>query len=167
MSANLEALAKLKQACDQAYDMHPHSYSHAVWQVIQQYLSKQPWMDANALMAHVQGQKHWKMVAVSEIGRWAREGELVIGGKTESSNGHVIVVYPGPDKPAGGYAYTKDNKQQSLRTRGNYAPALSTSLGSWPGAMSKGDKTVWDPWANDAKFGQVTFWKLELKPQQP
>ena len=161
MSVNQDAFIKLKQACDQAYDMHPNSCSHAVWQVIQQYLPNQPWMDANALMAHVKGQKHWKPAPLSEIGRLAREGALVIGGKTETGHGHVIVVYPGPDKPAGGYAYAKDGKQENLRTRGNYAPAMSTSLGSWPGAKSKGDKTVWDPWASDVKFSQVTFWTLE------
>lgn len=162
MPVNPNDQIKLKKACDQAYDMFPGSCSHAVWHIISQYIPTQNWMDANALMAHIKGQRHWKQVQLAELGRLAREGSLVVGGKTETGNGHVIAVYPGPDRPAGGYAYTKDGKQETLRTRGAYAAALSTSLGAWPGAKSKGDKTVWDPWANDAKFAQVTFWKLEL-----
>ena len=44
-----------------------------------------------------------------------------------------------------------------MRAHGKFPPAMSTSLGSWPGAMSDGDKTVWDPWAN-ASFASVKFW---------
>ncbi|MBU0827042.1 MAG: hypothetical protein KKE41_04015 [Gammaproteobacteria bacterium] len=160
MPVDANSVSKLKQACDAAYDLYPHSCSHAVWHVIKQYLPNQPWMNANALIEHLRGQAHWKVVASGQVGRLAREGVLVVGGKAESSNGHVIVVYPGGDMPAGGYSYTKNGKTETLRTRGNYAPAMSTSLGAWPGAMSKGDKTIWDPWANDAKFVQITFWQL-------
>ena len=160
MPVDANSVSKLKQACDAAYALHPHSCSHAVWHVIKQYLPNQPWMNANALVEHLRGQAHWKVVASGQVGRLAREGVLVVGGKTESSNGHVIVVYPGGDLPAGGYTYTKNGKTETLRTRGSYAPAMSTSQGAWPGAMSKGDKTIWDPWANDAKFAQVTFWQL-------
>ena len=28
-------------------------------------------------------------------------------------------------------------------------------------AKSKGDKTIWDPWANDGKFAEVVFWRLD------
>ena len=154
-----QSVGKLKQACDAAYSRHPNSCSHAVWHVIKQYLPDQPWMNANALIEHMRGQAHWKVVPAGQVGRLAREGALVVGGKTESSNGHVIVVYPGPDTPAGGYSYTADGKPAKLRIRGSYAPAMSTSLGPWPGAKSKGDKTIWDPWASDAKFAQVVFWQ--------
>lgn len=160
MPVDASSVSKLKQACDTAYDLHPNSCSHAVWHVIQQYLPSQPWLNANALIEHLRGQAHWKTVDSGQVGRLAREGVLVVGGKKESANGHVIVVYPGGDIPAGGYSYTKNGKVETLRTRGSYARAMSTSLGSWPGAMSKGDKTIWDPWANDAKFVQVTFWQL-------
>ena len=87
-------------------------------------------------------------------------GALIVGGKKEPGHGHVIVVYPGPDKAAGGYSYTRGGKTETLRTRGSYPPAMSTSLGGWAGARSKGDKTIWDPWASDAKFAHVTFWQL-------
>lgn len=157
-----DALLKLKQACDDAFDRHPNSCSHAVWHVIQQYLPGQPWMNANALMTYVQGHKEWVTVQASQVGVLARQGVVVVGGKMETGNGHVIVGYPGPDKTAGGYTYPKGDKTLTLATRGNYAPAMSTSLGSWPGAKSKGTKTIWDPWANDAKFNEVTFWKLDI-----
>jgi hypothetical protein len=52
----------------------------------------------------------------------------------------------------------RNGQAQTPRKRGSYPPAMSTSLGSWPGAMSRGDKTVWDPWANDTKFESVKFW---------
>lgn len=47
---------------------------------------------------------------------------------------------------------------------GKYPPAMSTSLGSWPGAMSDGDKTVWDPWGTDAAFAKVRFWTRRTAP---
>lgn len=90
-------------------------------------------------------------------------GKLVVGGRKESGNGHVIVVYPGPDQPAGGYSFDRNGETRSVRARGSYPPAMSTSLGSWPGAMSRGDKTVWDPWANDMRFGEVRFWVYQAR----
>ena len=157
-----DAVLKLRQACDDAADRFPNSCSHAVWHVIQQYLPGQTWMDANALTAYVKGHKEWVTVQASQVGVLARQGVVVVGAKSETGNGHVIVGYPGPDRPAGGYAYPKDGKTLTLATRGSYAPAMSTSLGSWPGARSKGTKTIWDPWADDAKFAKVTFWKLDV-----
>jgi hypothetical protein len=43
--------------------------------------------------------------------------------------------------------------------KGSYARAMSTSMGTWPGAMSHGDKTVWDSWGKNATFKTVRFWK--------
>ncbi|AVS97072.1 hypothetical protein [Paracidovorax avenae] len=160
MPVDAAAVAKLQQACDKAAALYPNSCSHSVWYVIQQYLPDQPWMNANALMDHVQGQRHWRSVPASQVGELARGGALIVGGKKETGHGHVIVVYPGPDKAAGGYSYTRGGKTETLRTRGSYPPVMSTSLGGWPGARSKGDKTIWDPWASDAKFAHVTFWQL-------
>ena len=110
-----QSVSKLKQACDAAYALYPNSCSHAVWHVIKQYLPNQAWMSANALVEHMRGQAHWKIVPAGQVGRLAREGVLVVGGKSEATNGHVIVVYPGPDTTAGGYSYTRDGK--ALRAR--------------------------------------------------
>jgi hypothetical protein len=30
--------------------------------------------------------------------------------------------------------------------------------GFWPGTMSKGDKTAWDPWGSDETFKDVKFY---------
>ncbi|GKT18398.1 hypothetical protein AVHY2522_18670 [Acidovorax sp. SUPP2522] len=145
MPVDATAVAKLKQACDQAADLHPNSCSHAVWHVIKQYLPDQPYMSANALMDHLQGQRHWRSVPASQVGDLARGGAVIVGGKKESGHGHVIVVYPGPDKAAGGYAYIRGGKTETLRTRGSYPPAMSTSMGPWEGARSKGTRPSGTP----------------------
>jgi len=84
--------------------------------------------------------------------------------KNPGGHGHVIAFYPGEKIQSGGYLYTytdkKTNKLKTdkLRNHGMFPRALSTSNGAWPGAMSKGDKTVWDPWASDDIFEDVKFW---------
>lgn len=161
MSESSSAALTLKQVADEAYLRHPGSCSHSVWHVIRSYLPLQPYMVANTLVDFLEGQPQWKAVRWQDVGALARGGQLVVGGLKEVGNGHVIVVYPDADKPAGGYAYTRGGKIESMRPRGLYAPAMSTSLSGWPGAKSCGDKTIWDPWVNDGKFAKVRFWKLE------
>lgn len=89
-----------------------------------------------------------------------RAGTVVVGGLKGTPNGRVLVVYRGDKMESGGYDYfyAKLKKTLKMRSHGKYPPCMSTSMGSWPGAKSKGDKTVWDPWANDAVFGKVKFW---------
>lgn len=161
MSVNESASVKLKLAADEAHALFPNSCSHSVWHVIKAFVPNQPYMTANTLIDHLAGQSQWKVVRPVEVGNLAREGKLVVGGLKEDGNGHVIVVYPGADKPAGGYSYSRGGQTQTMRTRGMYPRAMSTSLGGWAGAKSNGDKTIWDPWANDAKFANVKFWVLE------
>lgn len=163
MSTTVTAVEKLKTAADEAYALHPKSCSHAVWHVIKQYLPDQPYVVANTLLSQIAGDARWKPVSINEIEKLVNEGTLIVGGRAETTNGHVIVVYPGAAKTAGGYPYTQGGAMKTLRPRGLYPLAMSTSLGSWPGAVSKGDKTIWDPWANDGKFSTVKFWRLELK----
>jgi hypothetical protein len=43
--------------------------------------------------------------------------------------------------------------------------AMSTSRGNWPGSVSNGDKTVYDPW-EPKKFYKVRFWKFVGKQQE-
>ena len=99
--------------------------------------------------------------ATADIGAVTAEQLKKVADEAYEINGHVIVVYPGAAKPAGGYAYTSGGKSQTMRARGSYPLAMSTSLGGWAGAKSKGDKTIWDPWANDGKFAEVKFWRLD------
>ena len=153
-------VANLKQACDQAYRLHPNSCSHAVWYVISQYDPSHPYMQANQLIDFLAVNSRWQAVRAEELSKLANEGTLIVGGLKTSPNGHVIVVYPGPAKPAGDYQYTDAAKKiQRLGPKGSYARAMSTSMGQWPGARSHGDKTVWDPWGRDDAFAKVKFWK--------
>ena len=163
MSTPLTAVEKLKNAADEAYAKYPKSCSHAVWHVIKAFLPDQPYAVANSLLAQLAGDAKWKSVSIGEIEKLANEGVLIVGGRAETVNGHVIVAYPGSSKSAGGYPYSQGGAMKTLRPHGIYPVAMSTSLGSWPGAMSKGDKTIWDPWANDGKFSTVKFWRLEVK----
>ena len=49
-----------------------------------------------------------------------------------------------------------------MRESGAFPRAMSASSGAWPGARSRGDKTVWDPWGNDATFLAVKFWARQI-----
>lgn len=152
---------QLAKACDEAYIKYPKSCSHSAWYVIQKYKYNQTHMVANQLIDYISSSSDWKEIQLSELSQLASDGVLIVGGRKELEHGHVIIVYPGPEKARGGYynynKATKDNVM--ISEKGSYARAMSTSMGSWPGAMSNGDKTVWDPWGKDAKFKTVKFWK--------
>lgn len=62
-----------------------------------------------------------------------------------------------------GEAYIKYPSPVLIKARatGLYPLAMSTSIGSWPGAMSNGDKTVFDAWGKDLSFSKVKFWRLD------
>lgn len=157
----MNAVEKLQSAADEAYALYPKSCSHAVWHVIKQYIPDRVYVTANPLLLYLECDPRWKQVNVSELEKRASDGELIVGGLADKPNGHVVVVYPGKARMAGGYAFTQAGKVQTVRARGPYALVMSTSLGRWPGAMSKGDKTVWDPWANDKIFANVKFWRFD------
>ena len=161
-----DAVAKLKTACDEAYAKYGSSCSHAVWYVITAIVDKDfKWLDANHLVDFLTSSLDWNEVSVEPGWALALKGIAVIGGlKKPGDHGHVILMYPDQKRPSGGYSYSYKDKKTGkmtnavMRSHGNYPPALSTSLGPWPGAKSKGDKTIWDPWANDDAFAQVKFW---------
>ncbi|UXH80613.1 hypothetical protein [Roseateles amylovorans] len=161
-----DAVDKLKTAAAEAVSKYPASCSHAAWHVIKAFVPDQPYRTANDLVNALDQDRRWKSVPVAELAERASRGELIVGGLKTNPNGHVIVVYPGQPKPAGGYAYTSGGRSQTMRSRGMYARAMSTSLGGWAGAKSNGDKTVWDSWANDAKFAEVKFWRLDTAAGQ-
>lgn len=158
------ALAKLKEACGKAFKDHNGSCSHAVNAIIRTMLglSETAWphRQANDIVAFLTQSTDWTAVTVDRAYELALQGVPVVGGKAETGkNGHVIIVYPGLRKARGGYSFTDGTGMvKSVAVKGSYPLALSTSLGSWPGAKSNGDKTVWDPWGNDNTFALVTFW---------
>lgn len=153
----MNAVEKLKNAENEAYSLYPKSCSHAVWHVIKQYVPDQPYNVANALLLQLQCDARWKQAGIAELEKLANEGTLIVGGLAEAWHGHVIVVYPEPAKPAGGFVIKKDGKTLLTQRKGNFALAMSTSLGTWPGAMSKGDKTIRDPWGRDDIFSRSNF----------
>lgn len=99
----------LAKACQEAFQLYPHDCSHAVWHVIVSYKHDQPYMQANQLVAHLSSNTEWKEVWLSELSKLANEGCLVIGGLEGNPHGHVIVVYPGPEKPKGVHIYSENS----------------------------------------------------------
>jgi hypothetical protein len=159
----MNATEKLQNAADEAYKLHPKSCSHAVWYVMKQYIPDQAYAQANALLLQLACDPRWLQVNRDGIEKAVNEGALIVGGLADKPNGHVIAVYPGKAKAPGGYFYKskKTGKMMHLVKLGSYPLAMSTSIGSWPGAVSNGDKTIWDPWADDDKFAEVKFWRFD------
>jgi hypothetical protein len=154
-----DAAARLKKICDDAYDNNAGSCSNAVWDVIKNAINpKEPYRVANELIDCLS--RDWKTVSLEDGFQLANKGIVVIGGAKATPNGHVIAIYPGDKKQNGGYLYfwKKEKKNIVMRATGFYPRALSTSMGQWPGARSRGDKTVWDPWGSDDAFDDVEFW---------
>jgi hypothetical protein len=118
-------------------------------------------MMANSLIDHMANSHDWQEVDLKETAELARQGFLVVGGLKGEAHGHVIIVYPGEEKPRGGYYFRKPNmaKDRLVAEKGMFPRAMSTSMGNFPGAKSNGDKTVWDPWGSNTKFESVRFWR--------
>jgi hypothetical protein len=155
------AVAQLKAACDRAYDNNLHSCSNAVYDLIKELVNPgETYRQANEFIDY--WDENWKSVSLEEGFGLANRGIVVVGGlKVLGGHGHVIAIYPGTKIPNGGYQYfyKPANKYLTLKPTGTYPRALSTSISTtWPGTMSKGDKTVWDPWAKDDAFSNVEFW---------
>lgn len=145
----------------QAYKLYPGNCSGAVnWVLINMVDPQMPYLVANQLMNYfAQPANGWKQVSLAEASALANQGTVVIGGLAEpGGHGHVITVLPGPWKSAGGYM----SNGSMMPKVGSFPPSMSTSLGSWPGAVSNGDKTVYDPWFSglpqNSAFRNVTLW---------
>jgi hypothetical protein len=153
------AVTKLKKACDDAYDK-THDCSHSVWAVMQALIDKdEPYRVANTLIQLLTTSKSsWKEVGLDDGWELANQGVLVIGGLSANPNGHVIVIYPGDKIDSGGYLSMYAGKMQKVRSHGLYPRCMSQSKAAFPGTRSRGDKTVWDPWANDTTFADVQYW---------
>jgi len=128
----------LADKCHEAYVAHPKSCSHSAIYVIRALVDpKFPQLVANDLVDHL------------------TKGKVAIAGRKEAGHGHVCVFYPGPRKTAGGYSGWPPTTEV-------YPLAMSTSLGTWAGAISDGDKTVFDPWFKRSTFEEVKFWATEV-----
>ncbi|GLQ93784.1 hypothetical protein [Dyella acidisoli] len=158
-------MPELKTVLEAAYNMPDslRSCSNFVWHVIQAYVPDQPYMVANDLVKFLARSADWEELDANDsrtMADLAKAGAVVVGGSEDHPNGHVLVVYPGDVKESGGYAYSSNGKTLIMRSHGLYARSMSRALGSWPGAKSDGDKTVWDAWAGP-KFSKVRFWVLK------
>src|ERR1700689_3791638 len=161
MTDSADAVKKLKEVWDWAYENNMNSCSNAVWDLIKALVNPgEKYQQANDLIDY--WDDNWKSVSLEDGFKLANQGVVGVGGlQVPGGNGHVIAIYPGTKIPNGGYQYfyKKGNKYLVLPTSGMYPRALSTSMSrKWPGTLSKGDKTVWDPWADNDKFEQVEFW---------
>lgn len=163
---NNDNASKLKEWCAEAYAKYPDSCSHAVRYVIKEAGLKTPknfdYLNANALLDYFE--QNWTNITddPAKAQRLADQGKIVVAGKKEAGgkNGHVVIVYPGGLKGAGGYKYMyqKLGKELIMEEKGQYPRAMSTSIGSWPGAKSLGEKTVFDSWANEESYRQVKYY---------
>ena len=161
MTDSAEAVTRLKQACDRAYDKWQNSCSDAVWCIIKDLVSAgAQQIPANDSIDY--WDENWQSVSLEEGFKLANQGVVVVGGsQVLGGHGHVIAIYPGTKIANGGYQYfyKPAKKYLTLPASGMYPRALSTSMSrAWPGSMSKGDKTVWDPWGKDEAFQKVEFW---------
>ena len=147
----------LVAACERAYDAFTNDCSHAVHQVIREIVDPQfPYRVANDLMAYFASPgSGWRQVSsVEEASSLADQGIVVVGGLAyPRGQGHVLVVMPGPMHDSGGFVYNGNR----IRSHGRFPPALSTSSSGYIGALSRGEKTVFDPWT-PADWPRVTFW---------
>jgi len=152
----------LQAAEEAAYDLSPNDCSHAVWELLKRTGSpEEPYRTANDFMSMVaKPDSGWRQVTVDEASRLANEGKVVIGGlAVPGDNGHILVVTPGPLRPAGGF---KAGKDWILPTPDKYPPAMSgSSNNDWPGTRSRGEKTVYDAWRSK-DYPKVTFWTRQL-----
>jgi hypothetical protein len=159
------AAQKLSQVAKRAFQLYPGNCSGAVHYVITQLVNPaSQYRLANQLLQwFASPHSGWQQVkTLKEASALADQGKVVVGGlMNPTGHGHVIIVLPGPWKPAGGY-YAHG---QLMPRFGLYPPAMSTAWSPpgqapWPGAVSDGDKTVFDPWFNTNKitFNKVKFW---------
>jgi len=157
----------LLQTAHSAFARFPGNCSGSVHYVVQQLVDPAaPGLLANDMLAWLADPVNgWSQVAdFTAASPLADQGQVVVAGAPElGGHGHVIVVVPGPWKPAGGYLANGAVMPQV----GSFPLAMSTALSpiggsAWPGAISDCTKTVYDPWfrSNPAisAFRGVTFW---------
>jgi hypothetical protein len=145
----------LREVAQEAFTKNPGNCSGAVYYVITHLVDSQAqYHQANELMQIVSiPGSGWKQVnSMEEAVQLADQGIVVIAGLADIEAGHfghVVVVLPGGKIP-------------SINRKEISAPVMSTSLSNYPGAISNGDKTVYDVWGRK-KIQMVTYWT----PEQP
>jgi len=111
-SENAKKAEDLQKACMEAFYYAPAltSCSHAVFYVVQKLINKQePYRIANEWITYATMSKDWHEVNVEKGWKLANEGKVVVGGRKDTPDGHVIVIYPGTKIVGGGYKYSHKN----------------------------------------------------------
>ncbi len=156
----------LKVIMVDAYDKNPSSCSHVVSQVIQNTKPELKWKHIQANQQIDWFNKNWKKIDLLRAYELANSGKVVVLGVKGDSHGHVMLVYPGMKKKSGGFKFLQKKTGKTLEMKpvkdadGKeklWPLAISGSNGSWPGAKSRGEFTVRDPWS-DADWAKVVFW---------
>jgi hypothetical protein len=156
---NAAAAARLWAFENQAFKTYPKNCSGAVSFLIRNLVDPNFGTQlANPIAKGLtSGKLKWRRVTSNvEMQALANAGILVVGALYEPQNGHVLAVAPGQMKYHGGYSAYGSFLAVNSRD-GMFPLAMSTSLGSWPGALSNGDKTVRDAFRAD-QWPNVTFW---------
>jgi hypothetical protein len=152
----------LKGYCQEASKLHPTNCSGAVKYVARMMGYPLPDLQANQLIDHIK-KAGWEEVDERRAQNFADSNRLVIAGKKDVPNGHVVVVLPGGMARSGGYSHVdkKDHKTKKAAYHGDYPRSCSTALSGWPGAMSEGDKSVRDAWS-ERDYKSVQYWVAPL-----
>ena len=164
-SDNKQKVHALQRACEDGFNdpSASKSCSHAVWVVLRKMKDpNEEYRQANQLIEHMSS--NWKEVTLEDGWKLANQGVVVVGGLKDTNNGHVVVIYPGDKIASGGYQIpfedpiTKKKGTIKMRSHGDYPRCMSRSMGSWPGGVSNGSRTVFDAFGSDKKFAKVKYW---------
>lgn len=153
MPAN--AVARLIETCNDAYDRFTSYCNQSTHHVLSTLVDPSwPLELADAMINRIVA-ANWQVVNDATAIQLANQGIVVVAGLAAGSNGHVVIVYPGDGKPAGGF---ECNGTLYPPVGGPFPRSMSTSISSWCGTRSRGDKTIRDAWtAGD--WPQVTRWR--------
>ncbi len=160
------ATTPLNAACDLAHLKAQGNCSGAVKIIAKEMGVTLPDYDANHLIDFFNDPKNgWVSVSEQDAQDAADSDRLVVAGKKATQNGHVVVVMPGRMKSSGGYNYTdkKTGKIMTAADHGRFPRSCSTAMGGWPGAISKGEKTVFDSWGSAKGYEGVKYWTPHLR----
>lgn len=150
----------VKGICDEAFKLYPKNCSGAVRYLATKVGYPLPDKDANGLIDHFE--QGWEEVNEHRAVLYANQGRLVVAGKKGIPHGHIVVVLPGGKIRSGGYDYVVRSGSDKGKTKtsayhGDYPISCSTSMGGWEGALSSGDKSVFDAWGSKG-YGKVKYW---------
>jgi hypothetical protein len=148
-------VSRLINACNEAYDRFTKYCNQSTHHVITTVVDPDwPLELADPMIDRIVS-SNWQEVDDQTAAQLANQGIVVVAGLRGGANGHVVVVYPGEPKPQGGFdCYGKHYPEIG----GPYPRSMSTSVSTWCGTRSRGDKTIRDAWSA-ADWPNVKRWR--------